>query len=127
MGVEESFNGSLEFFVIENFRKSSFHGSFAIMLDAHAVAESDQEFFLTLHEPDLEEVFSDGVAGLKLKGFVHPGDLINDGFLFDKNGTELTIRGEAGDGSFVESAVVFPEPLEHVRDEGGINGLVDFV
>mgnify|MGYP005622725611 FL=1 len=82
---------------------------------------------MALHEPDLEEVFSDGVAGLELKGFVHPGDLINDGFLFDENGTELAIRGEAGDGGFVESAVVLPEPLEHVRDECGIDSLVDFV
>ena len=83
--------------------------------------------FLPLHEPDLEEVLSDGVAGLELEGFVHPGDLINDGFFFDKDRTELTICSEAGDGSFVESAVVFPDPLEHVRDEGGIDGLVDFV
>jgi len=127
MSTEESFDGSLEFFVIENFRKGSFHGSFAIVLDAHAVAESDQEFFLALHEPDLEEVFPDGVAALELEGFVHPGDLINDGFFFDKNGTELAIRGEAGDGGFVESAVVLPDPLKHVRDEGGVNGLVDFV
>ena len=97
------------------------------MLDSHAVAESDQEFFLALHEPDLEEVFPDGVVVLELEGFVHPGDLISDGFLFDKNGTELAIRGEARDGGFVESAVVLPDPFEHVRDEGRVNGLVDFV
>ena len=69
----------------------------------------------------------DCVAVLELEGFVHPGDLINDGFLFDKNGTELAICGEAGNGGFVESAVVLPDPLEHVRDEGRVNGLVDFV
>ena len=57
---------------------------------------------------------------------MHPGDLIDDGFFFDEDRTELAIGSEAGDGCFVESTVVFPDPHEHVRNEGGIDGLVDF-
>ena len=95
------------------------------MLDSKAVAERDEQFFLSLHKPYLKEVLTDRVTGFEFESFMSPGDLVGHRFLFDEDRAKFAVVGHRGDGGFIESTVVLPDPLEHVGDEGGIDGLVD--
>jgi len=95
--------------------------------DAHAVAEHGQQRLLAGHQVGLEQVFADGLAGVKLEGFVNPGVLLGHGFLLDENGAELAVSGEGGDGRVVDIPVVGAKPIEDLSDQGGVNGGVEFV
>ena len=97
------------------------------MLDAHAIAEVDEEGLLAFHEPDLEEVFSDDVLVAHFEGLVEPGDLLGDGLLGDEDGTQLAVLGEAGEGGLVEVAFFLAEVEEHFLHQGGVKLLVDLV
>ena len=125
--AEEGIDGGLEFGVVEGFGEVLLHGAFAVVGDAHAVAEVDEEGLLAFHEPDLEEVFADDVLVAELEGLVEPGDLVGDGFFLDEDGAQLAVLGEAGDGGLVEIPFLLAEVEKHFLHEGRVEFLVELV
>lgn len=120
-------DGRFQLFIIEGLGKRSLNGTFSIVGYGHAVAESDEEFLLSFHEPDLEKVLANGVARAEFESFVDKGDLVGDRFFFHKNRAEIPACGEAGDGCFIKLAFVVPNPGEHFIHDGGVDFLIDFV
>lgn len=85
VATDEGVDGGFEFWVIESFREGAVYGSFAIVFDAHAIAESDEDVLLAFHEVDLEKVLSHGVAGAEFERLVKPSDLFRDRFSLYEN------------------------------------------
>lgn len=113
---DQVIEGALEFLVVEGVGESAIDGSFAIMLDAHAVAKSLEEFLLAFHEVNLEKMFADGVAGAKFKRFVKPGDLLGHRLFLDENGAQIAVGGQGGNRRLVELTVILSDPEEHIAD-----------
>ena len=126
VGSDKSIDSGLELLAIQGFGKISFNGSFAIMLDAHAIAESFQEFLMSLHEIHLKEMFANVVAGAEFESLVEPGNLVGDGLFFNKDRAKTPVGSEGGYGRLIEFALVFPNPEKHVADEGRVDFLIDF-
>jgi hypothetical protein len=124
---EEGVHRSLEFVSVERFREGAFDRSFPVVGDFHSVAESGQERLLSLHEEDLQEMLTDHVAGAQLEGLMHPCDLLRYRLLLDKDGPELPIGGEAGEGGFVDVPLMLAKKEEHFFDDGRGDVFVEFV
>ena len=97
MCFDEAVDGGLKFFIIKSVGKSSFNRAFSIVLDSHAVAESDEKLLLPFHEVNLKEVFADGVAGFEFKSLMKPDDLLCDRFFLNEDRSEISVCGEGRD------------------------------
>jgi hypothetical protein len=97
LGVEdfdESVDRRVEAFGIEFFRQFADDGSFAIVRDAHAVAEHREQRLLASHQVGLHEVFADRVASVDLEGLVDPRVLLGHRFFLDENRAQFAFFGE---------------------------------
>ena len=72
-------------------------------------------------------MLADGVARFELQGFVDPCVLLGHGLFLDEDRAELAVSGKGGDGRAIHIFVVGAEPIEDLRDKGGIDGGVEFV
>ena len=124
--LDEIIDGGFEFFVIQSLGKGAFNRSFTIVLDPHPVTESFQKVLLAFHVIHLKKVLANGVAGAELEGLMEPGNLVGNGFFFDKDRAEVSVGGEGGYGRLIEFALVFPNPKKHVTDNGRVDFLINF-
>ena len=97
------------------------------MRDTHAIAKHREQGLLASHQISLQQVLADGLAGMKLEGFVNPGILLDQRFFLNENGAQLAIPCQRGDGGFVNILIIGAEPIKHLSDKSGIECGVEFV
>ena len=124
---DQAIHGASEAFRVHFFRQVADDGAFAIVRDAHAVAEHREQRLLAGHEVGLQQVFTNRVTGIDLQSFVNPGVLIDERFVLDENRTQFAVGRERGDSGFVNIPVVGAEPIEDLSDDCGIDCGVKFV
>lgn len=91
---KQGLDALVEFGGIECFGQFAVHCAFAVVRDAHAVAESGEHFLLASHEVGLEKVFADSVAGLDHQQAVNPCVLILERFFLDEDRAQFPMGGE---------------------------------
>ena len=125
--IDQAVDGGVETGGIEILRQVSDDRALAIVRDSHAVAEHREQRLLAGHQVGLQEMLTDGFTRFEFEGFMNPRVLLDHGFFLDENGTQLAIRGEGGDGGFVNVPIVGAEPIKNLSDKGGIDCGVEFV
>ena len=74
--IDEAVDGGVETLGIEFLRQIADDGAFAIVRDAHAIAEHGEKRLLAGHQVGLQQVLADGVAGVQFERFVDPNNRI---------------------------------------------------